>query len=192
MLLEVTLWVPRRGPGARKRAQKHDRQTHQIRVVVSRSWVDEGHVWAVLDVFVITHDVNSIFARFLGPVLDITWPIILVIILNLRLGGAFNSKAWGTGWEGPLVAWWEEPTLCYHQLTPSKQVSARSLKSVSVPFPQNQAYWVFTRRGRAGFLCFFKHHLTRQVNENLKPMPTLCPIKSGSGFLSERNNQEYA
>lgn len=57
--------------------------------------MDEGHVWAVLDVFIVTHDVNGILAGLPGPVLDVTGAIILVIVLYLRLGGAFNGKPWG-------------------------------------------------------------------------------------------------
>lgn len=57
--------------------------------------MDEGHVRTVLDVLVVTHDVDSVLAGLLGPVLDVTRSIILVVILNLRLGGAFNGKPWG-------------------------------------------------------------------------------------------------
>lgn len=65
---------------------------HQIWVIVSCGWVDKGHIWTVLDVLIITHDMNGIFAWLLGPVLDVTRSIILVVILNLCLGGAFNGK----------------------------------------------------------------------------------------------------
>ena len=59
--------------------------------------MDVGHEGTVLDVLIVAHDVNGIFTWLLGPVLDITRPVILVVILNLRLGGAFNGKPWGQG-----------------------------------------------------------------------------------------------
>lgn len=101
MLLKETLWALGGVPGAREESPEHDKLIHQIRVVVSRGGVDVGHVGTVFDVLIVTHDVNGIFTGLLGPVLDITRSVVLVIILNLCLGGAFNSKPWGIGWEDP-------------------------------------------------------------------------------------------
>ena len=82
---------------SQRREDRNTTLTHQVRVVVSRGRVDVGHEGTVLDVLIVAHDVNGIFTRLLGPVLDITRPVILVIILNLRLRGAFDGKPWGRG-----------------------------------------------------------------------------------------------
>lgn len=45
------------------------------------------------------------------------------------------------------------------------QVLPRRLKPVCVPFPQNQASWVFTRDGRTGFYTFFLISPNNKVNQ---------------------------
>lgn len=67
---------------------------HLICIEVSWSWSNESHVRAVFYVLIITHDVHSIFARLFGPILHITWAIILVITLYFSLRRAFYCKTW--------------------------------------------------------------------------------------------------
>lgn len=56
-----------------------------LREDVIGSRKDVGHEGAVLDVLVITNDVDSIVAGLSGPIAHITGAIRLIITLNLRL-----------------------------------------------------------------------------------------------------------
>lgn len=124
--------------GAGEEGTEIGQTVHQIWVVVSGGRVDEGHKGAILDVFIITHDMNSIFSWFLGPILDITRSIILVVIVDLRLGRAFNGKPWRMGWKdlsGYMVG------RIYSMLLPThscclleSQKLARNLKCAFCPF----------------------------------------------------------
>lgn len=68
--------------------------------------MDESHVWAVLDVLVVAHDVNGIFSRLLGPVFDVTRAIVLIVILDFCLGRTFDGETWGTRRKGlPGYTW---------------------------------------------------------------------------------------
>lgn len=54
---------------------------------------DVGHEGAVLDVLVITDDVDSVVTGLSGPVAHITGAITLIITLNFGLGWAFDGEA---------------------------------------------------------------------------------------------------
>lgn len=57
------------------------------------SWEDVSDEGAVLDVLVITDDMNCIITRLSGPVLHITGAITLIITVNLSLGWTLNGEA---------------------------------------------------------------------------------------------------
>lgn len=54
-----------------------------------------SHEGAVLDVFVVTDDVDGVIARLGGPVAHVTGAVALVIALDFSLRRAFDGEAWG-------------------------------------------------------------------------------------------------
>lgn len=55
---------------------------------------DVGHEGAVLDVFVITYDMDSVVIWLSGPIVDIAGAVTLIITLNLSLGWTLDREAW--------------------------------------------------------------------------------------------------
>lgn len=56
-------------------------------------WEDVSDERTVLDVLVITDDMNSIVASLSGPVAHITGAVALVITVNFSLGWTLNGEA---------------------------------------------------------------------------------------------------
>ena len=55
---------------------------------------DVGHEGAVLNIFVVTDDMNGVVASLRGPIAHIAGAVALVVTLDLSLGWAFDGKAW--------------------------------------------------------------------------------------------------
>lgn len=55
---------------------------------------DVGHEGTVFDVFIITHDMDGVLARFSGPVLHITRAVILIFTLNPGLRRTLDGEAY--------------------------------------------------------------------------------------------------
>lgn len=53
-----------------------------------------GHERAVLNVSIVTGNVDGVFSGLCGPVADITRAVVLVLTLDLGLGRSLNSKTW--------------------------------------------------------------------------------------------------
>lgn len=53
---------------------------------------DLGHERAVLDVHVVTGDVDGVLAGLRGPVADVTGAVVPVLTLDLGLGGSLDGK----------------------------------------------------------------------------------------------------
>lgn len=55
---------------------------------------DVGHEGTVLNVFIITHDMDGVLARFSGPVPHVTRPVILIFTLDPGLRRTLNGEAY--------------------------------------------------------------------------------------------------
>lgn len=64
-----------------------------LREDIIGSWEDVGHEGAVLDILIITNDMDSIVTGLGGPVAYITGAIPLIIALNFSLRWAFDREA---------------------------------------------------------------------------------------------------
>lgn len=55
---------------------------------------DVGHEGTVFDVFIITHDMDGVFARFGRPVLHITRAVVLILTLDPGLRRTLDGEAY--------------------------------------------------------------------------------------------------